>query len=88
MIEHANNGIDRFQKKLDEETDPDKKTMYNNHLAAARSSVEKFESIEKVLETCVDSISDYLDKNLGTVLLNQAFLTNQLSRTMIRLHRN
>jgi cysteinyl-tRNA synthetase len=35
-------------------------------LAAARSSVENFESIEKVLETCVDSISDYLDKQLGS----------------------
>lgn len=71
MIEHANNGIDRYQKKLDEETDPDKKTMYNNHLAGARSSVENFESIEKVLETCVDSISDYLDKKLGEFLSHQ-----------------
>jgi len=72
VIEHANNGIDRYQKKLDEETDPDKKTMYNNHLAAARSSVEKFESIEKVLETCVDSISDYLDKNLGSTVTDNS----------------
>ena len=41
--------------------------MYNNHLTAARNSVENFESIEKVLDTCVDSISDYLDKQLGNV---------------------
>ncbi|CAG5114156.1 Oidioi.mRNA.OKI2018_I69.chr2.g8224.t1.cds [Oikopleura dioica] len=66
VIEHANKGIERFQAKFEEETDPDKKTMYNNHLTAARNSVENFESIEKVLDTCVDSISDYLDKQLGS----------------------
>ena len=57
----ANHGIARFQKKHDEEEDPDKKKMYNDHLTKARSSLEAYESPEAVLAACVDSMSDYLD---------------------------
>ena len=35
--------------------------MYADHLAGAKSAVEKFESPQAVFEKCVDSMSDYLD---------------------------
>merc|ERR1712168_1261491 len=82
IIDLANQGIARFQKKHDEEEDLDKKKMYNDHLTQAKAAVQAFNQAAAgndqtaVFTACADSMSDTLDSQKGsTVTDNSIFET-------------